>query len=46
MDFKGILIGGLLPALAFGATGLLQKVAARSLPCSTPLTWRTGAHCR
>ena len=30
MDFKGILIGGLLPALAFGATGLLQKVAMRT----------------
>jgi hypothetical protein len=30
VEFKGLLIGGLLPALAFGATGLLQKVTMRT----------------
>ncbi len=30
MELKGLVIGGLLPALAFGATGLLQKVAMRT----------------
>lgn len=30
MELKGILIGGLLPALAFGVAGLLQKAAMRT----------------
>ena len=30
MELKGLVIGGLLPALAFGMTGVLQKVAMRA----------------
>lgn len=30
MEIKGLLVGGLLPALLFGVAGLLQKVASRT----------------
>jgi uncharacterized membrane protein len=30
LNFKGLLVGGLLPALLFGAAGLLQKVYGRT----------------
>lgn len=30
MEIKGLLVGGLLPALLFGVAGLLQKVASRA----------------
>lgn len=30
MELKGLVIGGLLPALAFGVTGVLQKLAMRT----------------
>lgn len=36
MEFKGLLVGGVVPALAFGLAGLLQKAAARSDPGTGP----------
>ena len=32
MEGKGLIVGGLLPALAFGFSGLLQKAASRTSP--------------
>jgi transporter family protein len=36
LEYKGLVIGGLLPALAFGLAGILQKSASRSTPGMGP----------
>jgi drug/metabolite transporter (DMT)-like permease len=43
MAWKGLLVGGLLPALLFGATGILQKVYGRAGGGSAPYLLLVGA---
>ena len=43
MEIKGLLVGGLLPALAFGLAGLLQKSASRTTPGMGPYLLCIGA---
>jgi drug/metabolite transporter (DMT)-like permease len=42
-EFKGLLVGGVLPALAFGLAGLLQKSATRTSPGMGPYLLCIGA---
>lgn len=43
MEIKGLLVGGALPALAFGLAGLLQKSASRTSPGMGPYLLCIGA---
>lgn len=42
-SWKGLLVGGVLPALLFGATGILQKAAGRAGAGVGPYLLCTGA---